>query len=252
MAGDPYYDDMVFLYRGNGGYVDESNNGYTITPSVGYNDYTYNTSGVNPSAGSLFSGTTALQITDFRGRIGCGAPLISGASNFTVEAWVYTGPSGTGSRIIFSQGPSGTSSDLQLYFSHLEYKFYAAFLSSATIQSNANAVVYNTWTHVAWTRSGSTQYLFVNGVLHTTGSISGTATTDDSLIGAPGASTVITGYRVKDLIVYDKAMFTSNFTPRSFETPAYQLNDKLIPRKDLQARKPLKVNGNNFIHRVGI
>ncbi len=251
MAGDLYYDDMVFLYRGNGGFVDESNNGYTITPSVGDNNFTYNTSGVNPSAGSLFSGTTALQITNSRGRIGCGAPLISGSNNFTVEAWVYTGPSGTGERYIFFQGTSGTD-DLLLYFSHLEYRFFADFVSSGPLTSNANAFVYNTWTHVAWTRSGSTQYLFINGVLHNTRSISGSAAAADSIIGAPGPTATITGYRVKDLIVYNKAMYTSSFTPRNYEVPAYQLNDKLIPRKDLHIRKPLRVNGNNFIHRVGI
>jgi hypothetical protein len=82
-------------------------------------------------------------------------------------------------------------------------------------------VYYNTWSHIAWVRSGSTMTFYVNGIAGGTATISGTqtsnATTNLIFIGnkdqGAGASFGTVGY-ISDLRVNNgRAVYTSNFAP---------------------------------------
>ena len=252
MAGDPFYDDMVLLWRGNNGFVDESDSGLTLTPQQGYDNPAYNAGGWAWVEGK-FPGTTAGKLQGNRPRISIGASLLNGATAFTLEAWVNSGTSATGSRWIAAQNSWGVASSFGLYISHLNGVSVAYKPGSTTYSlAQGNNPPNNTWVHVAWTRSGGTHYLFIDGILKSSGAVSGTMGAETMYIGQNSTSSGLNSHIIDDFIVYNKAIYTSNFTPRSFEPPTYQLNDKLIPRKELQHRQPTRLNQNYFIHRTGL
>jgi hypothetical protein len=76
-------------------------------------------------------------------------------------------------------------------------------------------IVLNTWNHVAFTRSGATQYLFLNGVL-----VSSTATArtySDTNLGVGGVSYTTgeywTGYLSNVRLIKGTCLYTTTFTP---------------------------------------
>jgi hypothetical protein len=76
-------------------------------------------------------------------------------------------------------------------------------------------IVLNTWNHVAFTRSGATQYLFLNGVL-----VSSTATArtySDTNLGVGGVAWTTgeywTGYLSNVRLIKGTCLYTTTFTP---------------------------------------
>jgi hypothetical protein len=97
------------------------------------------------------------------------------------------------------------------------FSIYNGSAWSAVSSSTSPAV--GTWYHVAGIRSGSTLQIYINGVLETTGTLSGTATTSATPIGIADnqGTSPMTGYlsNVRVNLGSTSAVlpYTANFTP---------------------------------------
>jgi len=125
--------------------------------------------------------------------------------DYTVEAWVYLFNLNNGT--IYGTGGSGAA-DQFTYTSVGEIYF-------ANQGTGTGVITANNWIHVAASRNGSTQKIFVNGVAQSTAAVSGTIGQNlTAYIGRRvDATNYVSGY-ISDLrIVNGTAVYTSNFTP---------------------------------------
>jgi hypothetical protein len=111
------------------------------------------------------------------------------ASDFTMECWVYLNETPSSSDGIFAKRTDvGTFGGVLIYFSGLTPNFYATLSGSSwgIAFSSSIAATLNAWTHLAFTRSGSTWTIYVNGVSGGTGNSSGTVPNNTSafVVGA--------------------------------------------------------------------
>jgi hypothetical protein len=189
----------------------------TVTGTAGYS-----TADAKFGAGSCagFNSASWLEYNPDAGNFGSG--------DWTVEFWVKTS-SGNGPGIVtqsFAAGAGatswgffvgyGTSGNVALYLSDGSTYF-------ASITSGTTAVNNNTWNHVAACRSGSTVYLFLNGVSQGTVSVGTTALGNGGApvrIGGQGTSYAMpSGTYIDDVrIIKGTALYTSGFTPPSSAT----------------------------------
>lgn len=204
----------------NGRYVDNSNNGYTLTlngaaaltPVTPFNplplqpQYLTNTVG-----GSAYFDGSGDYLT-----LGGQSNFAFGSNPFTIEFWIYP-TTVSGGAVVYDQRPSGSSGAQPMISfdgsGFLQYYTNAAYQITAT-----TAMAVNTWNHVALARSGTSTKLFLNGVQ--TGS-----TYTDSTVYVNGASRPViaangtnllnpfTGYISNLRVLNNTALYTANFTP---------------------------------------
>lgn len=143
--------------------------------------------------------------------------------DFTVECWMYATTQVRSYPAVFCISSSGypfNSGGLCLYFNHASNpnKFILNIRSSSGFNGTI-APGFNTWNHVAVTRSGSTVRLFVNGVLDASTTFSSAIFDSDQpcWVGIEASNranlTEFTGYIDDFRIVKGKAVYTANFTP---------------------------------------
>jgi alpha-tubulin suppressor-like RCC1 family protein len=189
--------------------TDNSSNAFTIT-----NNGTVGASTTNPFGpyySASFNGTSSyLTISS------PGTNFSFGSGNFTVEAWIYnSAPINANSKSIFDLWALGTSDSYKLFLNgnnRLQWAIYA----DGTADVSALTIPNTTWTHIAWTRSGSNVYLFINGVLKDTTGTTYTANgTANPFIGkaADGSGAFFNGYISNLRVVKGTAVYTGNFTP---------------------------------------
>jgi hypothetical protein len=148
--------------------------------------------------------------------------LNSGASDYTIEAWVYL-PSVSAQQFICSTASSGVNvgfnfqvtsgAALTLEFTRGVSGSFATFTSTSTLTANA-------WNHVAVTfaTSGKTASFYINGVAagsssNTGFSYSASNPTNTLNIGrTPENSGLLTGY-ISNLRIASSLVYTSAFTP---------------------------------------
>jgi hypothetical protein len=166
--------------------------------------------------------------------------LSFGTGDFTVEAWVYptANPSSFWS-IIDARGSAIAApwaAGLRLISGNLRIEFYGG----TSIQGSIN-VPLNSWTHVAFARSGTTLRGFVNGVvdINTTMSTNLNIAAGTQVIGAIIDPTYNTGYLTDVRVVKGTAVYTTNFTPPASPLTAVA-NTSLLT---LQNNQP---NNNNM------
>ena len=155
-------------------------------------------------------GTASLLLDGTGDYIQCeGGTDFSFAGNFTAECWIYP-TSTTGTKYVFALGTETTGR-------------YVVFLDGGVVKGNlfgqatttfGGSISTNTWTHLAFVRSGSTITAYVNGTAL------GTTETNSSTIGntgqlkvgadASGANTFV-GY-IDEVRISDTARYTGNFT----------------------------------------
>ncbi len=222
-TNDPKWPYVSLLLNGEGAtngannntFVDSSPNGYLITPNG------YPAQGSFSPYGNLWGNNMAggyLTVADNN------CNFVTTGADFTIEAFVYlnsfssTGVDnaiasvwtqagiGQGDQWIFSI--SGSS----LIFAWEPYSDVTNFLTGGTLSVQ-------TWHHVAVTRSGSTFRLFLDGVVVTTGTSSGTTTGSGYpvQIGWYGSSNnsyavPINGYLSNVRIVSGTALYTGPFS----------------------------------------
>jgi hypothetical protein len=211
-SGDLYYNLTTLHLNGeptsNSWISDASANSFALTVSgdtrpVAFSPYETNW-------GYYFDGTS-----DYL-TIPNNANLQLGSGDFTVEGWFY--PTRVSADIVsfYTKGVN-TTGGIIFGVSTTTIWLRRAGQTDTTVP----ATLGNKWSHIAWVRSGSTLYIFLNGVSQTlNGSTSATFNNNDTgtvTIGSPNtvaqASFRFQGYASNFRIVKGTALYTSNFTP---------------------------------------
>jgi hypothetical protein len=156
-----------------------------------------------------------------------------GTGDFTIEAWVWLDSTVSPNRpdfrktvTIFSTGSANANDcSFAIYGSTsvagVGLELYQASPSIAL--SVAATVATNTWVHVAWVRSGTTIYGFVDGTRYTLGTtsaaIAGSVAPKIGAANTSGYTNQFKGY-IDDLrITKGVARYTANFTPPTAAFP---------------------------------
>jgi hypothetical protein len=144
-----------------------------------------------------------------------------GTGDFTVEAWVYLTTVNSTQRRAYSYQASG-STVCWIGVSSTN-KLTAELRGSGAVNDvqvySTTTPSINTWYHLAFVRSGTTTYLFVNGVLETTttGMNQNIASGGTPTIGAYNIGGTLGDYwsgNISNLrILKGAALYTTNFTP---------------------------------------
>jgi hypothetical protein len=184
----PAYIEEVFstyLYTGNGS-VQSISNGINLGSTYGGSGYF--------GGGANASGLTAPASTSWQ---------LTG--DYTVEAWIYVVTLADGT--IYATGGSGAA-DQFTYTASGELYF-------ANQGTGTGVITAGSWIHVATSRSGTTQKIFVNGVVQSTTTVSGTIGQNaTAYIGRRVDDTnYVTGYISNLRVVNGTAVYTSTFTP---------------------------------------
>ena len=256
--------NVSLLTCNNYGFNDKSNNVIilnptgqistkTFSPYTSSNTYTYDDNGTSlylaPGSGNSLSCTANNN-------------FLTGASNFTIEAWVYPTTNAAG-RGISSSWQSGGSYGFNITSSNfLEFFFTdaASGISTKSLTGTSRTVTANSWSHVAVVRNGNTGSLYVNGVADTTTynftgvtiyNYNGVAKLNRFGLGAD-ATNQYTGYISNYRFINGDAVYTANFTPpvRPFGYREYSASTKLLLSGastsvlDSTMQNTLQLNGN--------
>jgi hypothetical protein len=165
-----------------------------------------------------------------------------GTGNFTVEAWVNFA-NAAGSSFYFIDARNSSQTTAWAFFRNTNNNL-DWFNGTISITSTAAVSQLNTWTHIAYTRSGTTGSLFINGIL------SGTSTDNANYNVNPTTSFIgcrfntaefIQGYISNLRVVKGTALYTANFTPPTAPLTAVA-NTSLLT---CQTNQP--ANNNTFL-----
>jgi hypothetical protein len=145
-----------------------------------------------------------------------------GSGDFTVEAWVYapSNPPNIGSIVSHSDGASASGTQFLVRTEGSNTSVVAAVYSGGTayVATWSSALPIGQWNHVAFTRSGTSTYLWVNGVQRATasvGSVSLNTTSTALTIGSNASASADNwlGYISGTRITKGAALYTATFTP---------------------------------------
>lgn len=200
---DPYWSSVKLLVSFDGSdtsttFVDTSDAARTVT-AVG--------SGQLDTAQKKF-GTASLECAGTAD--GATTTTVTGmamAGDFTVEGWFRITGYGIVLQIDYSGGYVQITADAD---------FLDVTSTEETIQSTVLPVVYNTWHHFAWVRSGTGERIYLDGVHeYTFTSTVETITPTAIKIGYGSVSGDLPGHVDEVRISVGQARYTANFTPPS-------------------------------------
>lgn len=198
-------------------FIDNSSNAFTITsngspsvqsfspfaPLVVYNPAVNSGSGYFDGSGDYLTPATS-------------PAFAYGTGDLTFECWIYA-TTASDSPIYESRSTnSNTDGFTVTAFSSTVIRVYTtAVLVTGTVPNYVNS-----WTHVAYTRQGSTNRLFVNGALVGTATAADNFSNTTAVIGAgryasSSLSAYFTGYMADVRILKGTALYTSAFTPNT-------------------------------------
>ena len=210
-ANDPYFSDVALLLKGDGTngsttFTDSSSSPKTVT--------SYNSAQISTSVKKYGTGSINLTGSGDHLQVPSDVFNFGSSTDFTVEFWLYT----TTNNRTYDQfiGQWGSQSTFQ----------FSNIVNTVAIQDPSGTVTFgvamssipvNTWTHIAYSRTGSTLKLFVNGVGY---NASRNATISPNLSFPVGIGKVydqngydMNGY-IDDLrVTKGYAQYTTNFTP---------------------------------------
>ena len=128
----------------------------------------------------------------------------------TLEMWVYSSnSSGALKCLIDTRSAQGTNTGYGVYQTGNNVVIYGNGVKG----NAANSLVGNTWTHLAVTRSGSNNFVFLSGTLFNTFSYGNTLTSGNVTIGSDvAASNAFTGFIEEVRITNGIARYTNNFS----------------------------------------
>lgn len=225
-VSDPYFPYTTLLLHGDGTnnannntFIDSSNNNFTITRNGNTSQGTFSPYG-NTWSVLFSSNTTYLSLADT-------ANIRLGSGDFTVECFIQTSQTGN----TFTSGIAGQYVDAGAagcYILGVRNNVIWIWDNATSYTGTAN-VATNTWTHIAWVRSGSSSNnnkVYVNGVLdfqftNTTNFTGGTA---PFRIGSWGSSTssgfTANTYISNFRIIKNATTYTGTFTPPTSQLTA--------------------------------
>ena len=136
--------------------------------------------------------------------------------DFTIEGWIYRNAAGVVGGII-SKGTSTTGWRVRVNASNQ----LVFAVTAADVQTSTTTIPATTWTYFAWTRSGSTNYMFINGTQE--GSTFSDSTnfnqTNNLLVGSDGVNTTLQGYMDEVRLTKGVARYTASFSAPSSAFP---------------------------------
>ena len=144
------------------------------------------------------------------------AAFTFGTGDFTMETWIYqTISSVSNYMIIFQDNLYSAAGGWALYSYNNGLNLWKGGASSVELLAPAGTIPLNSWTHIAWTRNGGSNKLFINGVqVGATVSDSTNYTGTSLVIGSnPTTSYYFSGYMSNLRVVKGSAVYTTNFTP---------------------------------------
>lgn len=213
---DPYWSYVTYLLSTtaintaqNNTFIDSSPNNFTITRVGNTTQGSFTPYGTLWS--NYFDGSDALTSTS-------AISLALGSGNFTIEWWQNLS---NATRVAGNlTGPWAANNWTAGCDSGTTFVFYVYNYNTGTPMLTGT-IAYNTWQHIAITRSGNTWRMYINGVLQSTitssaaldGGSSHRAVIGSSGYTAGGAGEYATGYISNYRIVKDVALYTSAFTP---------------------------------------
>ena len=257
-ATDPYFNQTILLLNDTGTngaqnntFVDSSTNNFTITRNGNTTQGSVNPYQPTGYWSGSFNGSTQYLT----------APANSAFSmtgDFTIEAWIWIDST------IVSSSPDNVKS-----FS--VFSGYGATSGTALVAINANTttpgiglaiyqdspsisltvtttIPLNSWVHIAFTRSGSTIYGFVNGSIYTLGTSSSTFISSSAGPVAIGRNQNTSyynygkGFISNHRVVKGTALYTSSFTPSTTPLTAVSGTSLLT----LQNNRFIDNSSNNF------
>lgn len=142
-----------------------------------------------------------------------------GSSDFTVEVWYYPTTSTPTGNLFSKRSSTAVYAGTSIGMPTSLFPNMLATVNGTSWGINATSSVactINSWNHLAYTRSGTTWRLFVNGVIGITQTLAGTIPTNASALSvaasAADGSTPISASYISDLrIIYGTALYTTNF-----------------------------------------
>ena len=138
--------------------------------------------------------------------------------NFTVEAWVYviSKPSTYSWFLLFADSATVGGSSWQFGLENDTLLMSMFGSPSQDLRSTITSWGYNAWHHVAFTRSGTTLRLFLNGtIVQTVSGYSGTLNTITNFLhvgSGVGGDSKMNGYMDEVRVTKGVARYTANFT----------------------------------------
>lgn len=183
--------------------IDNSTNAFTITSNgdarpIAVSPFTQTTANTTvTSLGSAYFDGTTDYLT-----YGTFAPT----GNFTVECWFYPTSYPQAQCMLFATPWGGSNFQLMVNSDNtVQWQAY-------TQNSQYPAILKNAWTHVAVVKNGSSAYMYINGVLKDTATLTNTIG-GVGLIGSRNDGYAFAGFISDFRIVIGSAVYTSNFLP---------------------------------------
>ena len=220
ITADPYYPYTTLLLPGNGTngaqnntFLDGSTNNFTITRNGNTTQGTFSPFS-QTGWGNYFGGSSNLSAA-------YNSAFDVGSSDFTVEAWIFTGDSSSNYPSIIGRWQGGAlcwdfrprSVDVGNYLVFL----YSTNGSNITFINSNFVVTDNAWHHVVAVRSGSNFALFVDGSRKATANVSGVTIFNSSSVPLyvgydQGGNTYFNGYISNARFVNGRAVYDPTLT----------------------------------------
>ena len=147
-----------------------------------------------------------------------------GAGDFTIEFWLYANSVAASDQAFIDMRPTSTNGYYPyLYMNTGQITYWLN--STACITSAAGAITAGTWYHIALTRSGTSNKLFINGTQSGSTFVSGTALlcgANRPVIASAGttlSASTLNGYIDDFRITKGVARYTANFQPPKVAMP---------------------------------
>ncbi len=211
LQSDPYWSNVSLLLRCE-------NNTITEYKSHSYTNYAVTNSVLQSKFGlesCSFDGSTSYLA------FGDQSDFNVGSGEFTVEAWVYDVSGATNGYVATASRFNGAGNG---FFIGHDYSITGdqQCFSGCDQITPSSFITLNSWHHVAYVKSGGTNYYYIDGV--SMGSITSTtsATWGNLVIGrlSPDQNSYyFNGYMDEVRITKGVARYTSNFTPPTLQFP---------------------------------
>jgi hypothetical protein len=199
-------------------FIDNSTNNFAITPAGDVSVQRFSpfspTSAYSPS---IYGGSAYFDGTGDYISIANSAAHATLPGDFTVECWFYLN-NVSGTQLIFSHRTNGYAPFL-IWASTTSLLLYVSSDNSSWNIVNGDTlatVASDQWYHLAYTRTGSTFRVFINGIQVKTFSSSASFTTSNSLqvgMTTTESNSALNGYISNFRFVNGAGVYTGNFTP---------------------------------------